>query len=117
MKKNLTCIRCPIGCSIEVEVSGKEVKSIVGNTCKRGEEYARQEVISPKRVITSTVKVTGGNTSVTSVKTDGSIPKEKIFECMEEINKQTVKSPAKIGDVVIKDVLGTGIDVVITRNA
>lgn len=117
MKKNLTCIRCPIGCSIEVEFEGKEVKRVVGNTCKRGEEYARQEIIAPKRVITSTVKVIGGDANVTSVKTNGSIPKEKIFECMEEINKQSVKSPAKIGDVVIKNLLESGVDVVITRNA
>ena len=115
MKRELTCIVCPKGCQLTVELEGKEIISISGHTCKRGEEYAKTECISPMRTITSTAAIIGGG--VVPVKTDRTIPKELMFECMAEINKARVSPDAKLGDVVIENVLGTGANVVTTRNA
>lgn len=115
MKRELTCIVCPKGCQLTVELEGKEIISISGHTCKRGEEYAKTECIAPMRTITSTAAIIGGG--VVPVKTDRTIPKELMFECMAEINKARVSPDAKLGDVVIENVLGTGANVVTTRNA
>lgn len=114
MTKNLTCIICPQGCSINVEMENGEVKNITGNTCKRGYDYAYSEVTNPVRTITSTVKSKDGD--MVPVKTSKPIPKELIFKCMEEINKAIVNQSIKIGDVVIENILDTGADVVATRN-
>lgn len=105
-----------MGCQITVEFEGEEIFSLTGNTCAIGDKYARQEVTHPERVVTSTVVVEGGAKDRTSVKTKGNIPKDKIFECMEAINEVRAQAPLKIGDVVIKDVCGTGVDVVVTKN-
>ena len=112
-KRNLTCIGCPMGCQITVEFEGEEVFSVKGNTCAIGDKYARQEVTHPERTVTSTVVVVGGAKERTSVKTNANIPKDKIFQCMDEINKVRAQAPLKIGDVVIKDVCGTGVDVIV----
>ena len=115
-KRNLTCIGCPMGCQITVELEGEEILSVKGNTCPIGDTYARQEVTRPERTVTSTVIVRGGDKPRVPVKTKGNIPKSKIFDCMKEIDKVRLEAPVKIGDVVIADVCGTGIDVVATRN-
>lgn len=107
MKRELTCICCPLGCVMEVEFDGKNVTSVIGNTCKRGEEYAKSECINPVRMVTSTIKNDCGKP--VPVKTDRPIPKDKIFECMDIINRSTVKTPVKIGDVLIKDIFGCNI--------
>ena len=116
MKKSLVCVSCPLGCSIEVEMENDEVVSVTGNTCKRGDAYARSEMTHPVRSLTSTVKVKGGVHPVVPVKSAKPIPKEKMFECMEQINSVTLDAPVKIGDVVIENVLGTGVDIVATNN-
>lgn len=115
MKRELTCIVCPKGCQLVVELEGKEIISISGHTCKRGEEYAKTECTAPMRTVTSTAAIIGGG--VVPVKTDRTIPKELMFECMAEINKARVAPDARLGDVVIENVLGTGANVVTTRNA
>ena len=115
-KRNLTRIGCPMGCQITVEVEGEEVFSVTGNTCAIGDKYARQEVTHPERTVTSTVAVTGGEKDRCSVKTKGNIPKEKIFACMDAIDHVKVAAPVRIGDVVIENVCGTGVDVVATKN-
>lgn len=112
MKRNLTCIVCPMGCSLEIEYEGKELIGIKGNTCKRGAEYAKNEFTNPVRTVTSTVKCENGD--VVSVKTDRPISKSKLFECMELINKTVVKLPVSVGDVVLEDVFGCNI--VATQN-
>lgn len=115
--RELTCISCPLGCALKVETDeAGRVLSVSGNTCKRGEEYGRREVTAPVRTVTSTVFVEGGEAPVTSVRTKGDIPKEKIFACMEIIRKAVVRAPAKIGDVVIKNVADTGVDVIVTKD-
>lgn len=116
MTKNLTCIVCPMGCQISVELDeSKNVLSVSGNTCKRGEFYAKTECTAPRRTITTTVAVSGGG--VVPVKTDDTVPKELMMECMREINKAVAKPDARLGDILIENILGTGVNVVITRNA
>ena len=114
--KDLTCICCPLGCQITVELENGEVVSVTGNTCMRGDDYARKEVTSPTRIVTSTVKVTGGKSSVISVKTKSDIPKEKIFECVKALKEVEVQAPIAIGDVVLSNVAGTGVDIVATKD-
>ena len=117
MKKSLICVSCPLGCPIEVEIENGEILSVTGNTCKRGDAYARTEVTNPTRMLTTTVKVEGGNAYVVPVKTSNPIPKGMMFECMEVINKASIKAPVSIGDVVIENILGTGVDIIATNYA
>ena len=113
--RNLTCISCPMGCQITVEMDGNEVVSVTGNTCKRGEEYALKEITAPLRTVTTTVRVTGGASPVVSVKTKTDIPKGRIFDCIACLKNISVEAPVHIGDVIVKDVAGTGIDIVATK--
>jgi len=113
MEKELICICCPKGCHLIVDA---EAKNVSGNGCLRGIEYGINEVTNPVRVITSTVKVENGEIAVVPVKTNKPIPKGLNFKCMKEINKVKINAPVKIGDVVIENVLGTGVDIVVTRN-
>lgn len=116
--KELICINCPLGCPLKVELDGAgNVLSVTGNTCKRGEEYGKKEVTAPSRTVTSTVRLTGGERPVVSVRTRTDIPKEKIFACMEEIRRAEIHAPVKIGDIVLKNTAGTGVDVIATANA
>lgn len=113
MNKELICICCPMGCHLSVDIENKKVN---GNTCKRGEVYGLNEVINPVRVITSTVKIKGAAFTVLPVKTKSGIPKKLNFEVMKVINSITVKAPIKCGDIIIKNILNTGIDLVATRS-
>ena len=110
--KNLTCIVCPLGCTLSVSECGGKF-TVSGNNCKRGEEYAISECTLPKRVVTSTIVCENGN--LVSVKTDRAIPKENVFDCMKIIKKFTANLPIKCGDVIIEDVFGSNI--VATDNA
>ena len=114
--RTLTCISCPMGCPLTVEMDGDKIKGITGNTCKRGEIYARKEVTNPTRIVTSTVRVTGGELPVVSVKTASDIPKEKIRACVLALKSIRVAAPVSIGDVVAENVAGTGVSIVATRN-
>ena len=114
-KRELTCINCPMGCRITVTMEGDDILSVEGNTCKRGFLYATNEVKSPVRTVTTTIKVTGGLSDRVSCKTKEAVPKDKIFEVMEAINKVSCKAPIAIGDVLIEDSAGTGIPVVATK--
>ena len=117
MKRELVCVSCPIGCALSVELSedGKEVLSVSGNTCKRGDKYARDECTHPVRMLTSTIRVNGGNHPVVPVKTSAPIPKGMMFECMKAINNEVVDAPVKIGEVLISNVCDTGVDIVATN--
>ena len=115
-KRELTCIGCPMGCQITVELDGEEILSVKGNTCAIGDRYARNEVIHPERTVTSTVVVDNGSKPRVSVKTAGNIPKDKIFACMKAIDAVRIQAPVRIGDVVIADVVGTGVNVIATKN-
>lgn len=114
-KRELTCIGCPMGCPIIVEMEDKKVVSVTGNTCKRGEDYARKEVTNPTRIVTSTVMVKGGVLDAVSVKTRQDIPKEKIFDCVRALKGITVNAPVQIGDVIVSNIADTGVDVIATK--
>ncbi len=115
-ERKLTCIGCPMGCPLTVVMNGKEVVSVTGNTCKRGDIYARKEVTNPTRIVTSTVRVTGGSEAMVSVKSKEDIPKGKIFDCVKALKNVEVAAPVHIGDVLVKNVAGTGVDVIATKN-
>ena len=114
MKRNLTCIVCPIGCQLTATIEDGVVTEVVGNTCPRGKQYAIDECTNPVRTITTTARTVEGG--VIPVKTSQPIPKELMFECMKEIDRSVVSLPALIGDVVIENLLGTGANVVVTAN-
>ena len=105
-----------MGCPLVVTLDHGEVVSVEGNTCKRGAVYGKKEVTNPTRIVTSTVRVSGGSIPVVSVKTREDIPKEKIFDCIKALQEIEVAAPVNIGDVILRDVAGTGVDVVATKN-
>ena len=114
MKRELTCIVCPIGCQLSVTLENGIVTEVTGNTCPRGKQYAIDECTNPVRTITTTARTSNGG--VIPVKTAAPIPKELMFDCMKEIDRSVVTLPAKIGDMVIENLLGTGVDVIVTAN-
>ena len=114
--RELTCIGCPLGCSLTIKMENGEVVELTGNTCPRGDAYGRKEVTNPTRIVTSTVRVSGGVSAMVSCKTESDIPKGKIFEVTEALKSVTLEAPVHIGDIVLKDVAGTGVDVVATKN-
>lgn len=115
-KKELTCIGCPVGCSITVKMEGEEIVSVEGNSCRIGDRYARSEVTNPVRTLTSTALITGGVIPRVSVRTTRAVPKGKIANCMREIDKLRLHAPVSIGETVLKDIAGTGVDVIATKN-
>ena len=110
---NLTCIECPMGCSIQVEIEGEKVFSVKGNSCPRGKLYAESEVICPRRVVTSTVRARDGR--MIPVKTDQPVKKEEMFEVMKKINGIHPELPVHIGDVLYEGIT-EGINLVATGN-
>lgn len=114
--KTLTCICCPIGCQITIELDENCIQTLTGNTCKRGETYARKEISSPERVVTTTVLVNDGDIPTIPVKTKDPVPKDKIFDCIKSLQNITVTAPVCIGDIVLCNVAGTGVDVIATKN-
>lgn len=115
-KRELVCIRCPIGCMITVTDEADGTLQVSGNTCPRGEEYARREVSNPTRTVTSTVRVKNGQQKVVSVKTREDIPKGKIMDCMNALKEVTLDAPVRIGDIALRDVAGTGVDIIVTKD-
>ncbi|HHT53645.1 MAG TPA: DUF1667 domain-containing protein [Clostridiales bacterium] len=117
MNRKLICIVCPKGCEISVEYNEatKEIIKMTGQACRRGEEYARAECISPTRMLTTTVRIKGGG--LLPVRTDKPVPRGLMFECMKAINRAEAPRDAKVGDVIIPNILGTGSDIIATANA
>lgn len=115
-KRELICIRCPLGCMMSVELENGEVKSVEGNTCPRGKAYAEKEVTNPTRVVTSSVRVIGGDRALVACKTKNDIPKDKIFDVARALKEVIVEAPVTIGDVLVEDVAGTGVEIVATSN-
>lgn len=114
--KEMICICCPMGCRLTVDDSDLSDIRVSGNTCPRGAKYGRDEIICPKRMVTSVVRVEGGDVGMVSVKTSDSIEKSKIFDALALLRGVIVKAPVKIGDTVVADVLGTGVDFIATKN-
>lgn len=114
--RRLTCIVCPLGCEIKVELLGRKVLKVEGNACPRGLSYATEECTSPKRVLTTLIRVKNGMTPVTSVKTTKPIPKELIRDVHRVISEVELEAPVHRGQLVLSDVLGTGASVLVTRS-
>lgn len=112
--KELVCIVCPKGCRLQVE-TGSEL-TVRGNSCEKGVEYARTELLAPTRTLTTTVRVRGGALCRCPVRTAQPIPKEKMFEAMAVLNAVTVDAPVARGAVLVADLLGTGVDVIAARS-
>jgi len=114
-KKEIRCIICPTGCLVHVEnINGELV--IEGHTCQRGEEYAKVEFIAPKRILTTTIRVQNGFLPLIPVRSDTPIPKEKLNDTLNEIAKTKVKAPIKMGDILIKNVIGLGANIIASRD-
>lgn len=119
MVRQFTCIMCPLGCELSTEIviqDGAEKISVTGNTCKRGREYAIQELTDPRRNIATSVLVIGGELPLASVRLDRSIPKNRIFDVMNEIKKQTLHAPVNAGDIIIENILDLGSNVIATKS-
>jgi CxxC motif-containing protein len=115
MIKKITCIECPKGCRLTVEIENSKLTKVAGNECPRGEKYAISEIENPMRVLTSTVSTGGLSLKMIPVRTDKAIPKSKIFEAVSEIRRIRVNKPLNAGDVIVKNFLGMGVDLIATR--
>ena len=113
--RELTCIGCPMGCRLQVTVEQGQIRTVTGNVCARGARYAHDEVLAPRRMVTSLVIVPGSREPL-SVKTRTAIPKALIRGCLREIRGIHVTLPVRLGDVVLTNVLDTGVDIVATRS-
>ena len=113
-----TCIICPMGCNMEVTLDREKgiVENVLDNGCPRGAKYAEKELLNPTRTLTTTIKVLQGNLAVVPVKSKDELPKDKLLQYMEVIRRTSVKAPIKVGDILIKDILGSGIDIVVCAN-
>ncbi|MBU5485313.1 DUF1667 domain-containing protein [Clostridium sp. MSJ-11] len=114
--RNITCIGCPIGCPLKVEIENSEVIKVTGNSCNIGIEYAKKECTNPTRIVTSSVFIENGEIDVLPVKTESDIPKSKIEECIKALKGIKVKAPIKIGDIIVQNAASTGVNIVATRN-
>lgn len=114
--REMTCIRCPLGCALSVAQDSEGKVTVTGNTCPRGAQYGEKELTNPTRTVTSTVRIRGVKDAVVSVKTASDIPKGKIMECMEALAHAAAEAPVHIGDVILENAAGTGVDIVATRN-
>ena len=114
--KEMICICCPMGCHLQVDDDDRNNIKVTGNTCPRGAKYAKDEVTCPRRVVTSIVNVARGEIKMVSVKTSDAIPKDKMFEALALLDGVVVDAPVEIGQVIVKDVLGLGVDFVATKS-
>ena len=111
----ITCINCPVGCRLDVTLENGQVVSVTGNTCKRGETYAKQECVDPQRMVTAVIPVAGSAVPL-SVKTRTPIPKKRIGDCMRALSEVQITAPVAAGSVVLADVCGTGVDIIATKS-
>ncbi len=116
MVRELTCIECPTGCAIVVTVENGRAVHVEGNGCRRGRDYAVAEVEHPERLLTTTVPARGLSLRMVPVRTSRPIPKDARVNAMSEIRKVRISAPVRVGDVVLPNLLGLGVDVVATRD-
>jgi CxxC motif-containing protein len=113
--RELVCIGCPMGCLLQVDVDGSRIRSVTGQVCQRGSQYARDEILQPRRMVTSLIPVAGSRMPL-SVRTRSAIPRERVGACLHTIRQLQVRLPVKIGDVILSNILDTGVDLIATRN-
>ncbi|MCC9295034.1 DUF1667 domain-containing protein [Clostridium sp. MT-14] len=116
MIKEYTCIICPNGCEIEVDIEKEKPISIKGASCKKGEKYVKMEIVDPRRTITTSVLVENGVVPLVSIRLTNPIPKAYIFKVMDKIKSIKVKAPIKIGQVIVNNIFGLGSDLIATKN-
>jgi len=116
MKKMITCTVCPMGCSIAVEGENAQVVSVEGASCSRGVEYAQSEFLHPVRILTSSVRMKEGAEVLMPVRSTKGIPKERLFDCIAELRKIELRAPVELHEIVIRNILDTGADLVTTSS-
>jgi len=112
----ITCIICPVGCKARVTIENGKITKIEDVECPRGEEYVTRELEAPVRDFFTTVRIKGAKTPVLPVRATQPIPKDKILDCVSELASTIVDAPVKAGDVIAKNLLGLGADIVATRD-
>jgi CxxC motif-containing protein len=116
VSKQMICISCPLGCNLKVNLEADGVIKVTGNQCSRGESYGIEEALSPKRVVTATAKTNAPSAKRLPVKTNAPLPRELIEELLNEIYSMEVKLPVRKGDIVLKNIRGTGVNLIATRS-
>lgn len=116
MEKELICVNCPMGCRLTAVIEDNKVVSVTGNRCPRGKAYAETECIRPERILTTTVRITGGIHRVLPVISEQALPLDRIMEAMEVLRTVQVQAPVAVGDIIAADILGTGINIVASRS-
>ncbi len=114
MKQTVTCIICPIGCEIKVTGKGKDIDKVEGYECKKGIQYAIDEFIDPRRILTTTVKIKGSRLPVIPVRSDKPLPKNLLFRCMDILKEVIVEAPTEMGQIVFENILNTGVNIITT---
>jgi CxxC motif-containing protein len=114
-KKHFVCVVCPIGCEIDVVHDGSKIISMEGNKCEKSEEFVSQELIEPMRILTTTVRIRGSRWPVTPVRTDKAVPKRLFPRIMKQLRRIELQAQINMLDVVVKDVLHTGANIIATR--
>ncbi len=117
MTKKLTCIECPKGCQLSIDIENCRIVKVSGNECPKGEKYAIQETENPMRILTSAVLAEGLELKMVPIRTDKPIPKKRLAEAMEEVKKIRLKSPVKTGSVIVENFLGLSVNLLATRSA
>jgi CxxC motif-containing protein len=113
---HFTCVTCPIGCEIDVELQDSDVISMEGSKCAKGKEFVLQELKEPMRILTTTIRIRGAKWAMLPVRTDEPIPKRLLFKVIEELANIEMQAPVKVSNVIISDIAGTGANIVATRN-
>jgi CxxC motif-containing protein len=110
--KNITCIACPAGCRIEALYDGAKILSVSGNQCKKGVKFSEDEIINPRRILTTTVSINSASISRLPVRSNIGAPKDKIMQMVAELKKVKVQAPVKMGDVILRNILASGVDII-----
>ena len=114
-KKHFVCVVCPVGCEIDVVHDGSKIISMEGNKCEKSEEFVSQDLIEPMRILTTTVRIEGSRWPVIPVRTDKSVPKRLFPRVMRQLRRVKLQAPVNMLDVVVKNIVGTGVNVIATR--
>lgn len=115
-KKYFTCVTCPVGCEVDVEVRDSNIVSLKGNKCDKVKEFVQQELKEPMRVLTTTVRIKGAKWAMLPVRTDKPIPKRLFTQAIAELSGIDLQAPVYISDVIVKDIAGSGANIVATRS-
>jgi CxxC motif-containing protein len=115
MSEKIICITCPLGCQMAIDLEGKKVIKVKGHQCKKGLTYAQEEVTFPGRILTTTMRTNLPAVPLLPVRSNKALPKNMLMACMKEIVKQIVDHPVKLGEALIENILGSGVDIVACR--